>query len=95
MTAPVCKVVRIWVMEEEEALKALPEAQVNQGISIWVGSPYLTEISLGATKLVGVEIQVEAAIQVEILRDEVFADGDLEVGRTKDLLNLTTGNAPR
>jgi hypothetical protein len=95
MTAPVRKVVRIWVMKEEEALKALAGAQVNRGISIWVGSPYLTEISLGATKLVGVEIQVEAAIQVEILKDEVFADSDLKVGRTKDVLNMTIGNVPR
>jgi hypothetical protein len=95
MIAPVCKVVRIWVVTEEEAFKALAGVQVDRGISVWAGSPYLTEISLGATILVGVEIQVEAAILVEIMKHEVFADSDLKVGRTKDLLNVKNGDVPR
>lgn len=100
MTVPVRIVVRVWVVTEEEAFKvlagkALAGVQVDRGISIWVGSPCLTEISRGATILVGVEIQVEAAIQIEILKHKVFADSDLKVGRTKDLLNVTTGDVPR
>jgi hypothetical protein len=86
MIAPVRKVERIWVMIEEEAL-----AQVDRGVSVWVGSPCLAEILLVAKIPNGVEIKVVAAeSQVEILKKK----GDLRVGRTKDL-QVIAGDVPR